>query len=142
MVTNRNDIVTKYAKLWPREIFAIVAPKKGKGKKSITANALDFLNSQGVYILYRDDKPFYIGKAKNLRKRLYHHAKHAGGRYYYFWNFFSAFEVNNSAHMTHLEGILIAAMPTANSARPKLPRENLPKQVRDLLSKISEYKLR
>jgi hypothetical protein len=39
---------------------------------------------------------------------------------YNFWTHFSAFVVEDVAHRNELEGILIAAMPTANSATPDL----------------------
>jgi len=35
-----------------------------------------------------------------------------------------------------VEGILIAAMPTANGANPKLPKERMPKEVRKLLREL------
>jgi hypothetical protein len=57
-------------------------------------------------------------------------------RYYYFWNFFSAFVVLDRAKRDEVEGILISAMPTANSARPKLPKEKLPKEVIEMVRKI------
>jgi len=73
-----------------------------------------------VYILYRDDKPYYIGKAeRRMAQRLWDHAILTHDRYFHFWNFFSAFAVSDKKHRNELEGILIAAMPTANSARPK-----------------------
>jgi len=40
----------------------------------------------------------------------------------HFWNFFSAFVIRNERLMSQLEGVLIAAMPTANGESPKLPK--------------------
>jgi hypothetical protein len=105
------------------------------------AKGLNFLEGPGVYILYRDDEPYYIGQATRLHSRLWAHAKQAEGRYFHFWNFFSAFAVPNSDRRNELEGILIAAMPTANSSKPRLPRERMPREVRDLLRAISEYRV-
>ena len=97
------------------------------------ARGLEFLNKPGVYVLYRDDEPYYIGQADKLRRRLWNHARRPESRYYHFWNFFSAFAVEDTAHRDELEGVLIASMPTANSAKPKLRRERMPKEVCDLL---------
>jgi hypothetical protein len=47
--------------------------------------------------------------------------------------------VSDVGHGNELEGILIAAMPTANSAKPKLQRERMPKEVRDLLKQINLF---
>ena len=82
---------------------------------------------------------YYIGQATKLQARLRGHAVKAESRYFHFWNFFSAFAVLNASHRDELEGILNAAMPTANSARPKLQRERMLKEVRDLLKKINLF---
>ncbi len=125
-------IVSGYARMWPREVFGLV------GNKTMAKN-LDFLTKSGVYILCRDDTPYYIGQATKLRTRLRGHAVKAESRYFHFWNFFSAFAVSNPSHRDELEGILIAAMPTANSAKPRLQQERMPNEVRDLLKKINLY---
>jgi hypothetical protein len=124
------NVVSGYARMWPREVFGLF------GNKTM-AKGLEFLAKSGVYILYRDDTPYYIGQATKLRSRLRGHAVKAESRYFHFWNFFSAFAVSNPKHRNELEGILIAAMPTANSAKPKLQREKMPKEVRDLLKRIN-----
>jgi hypothetical protein len=129
-------IVTRYAHMWPREVFG------RRPSKIIKAQELDFLEVPGVYVLYRDDRPYYIGKANRLAQRLWDHAITAEERYFHFWNFFSAFAVADSKNRNELEGILIAAMPTANSARPKLPREKMPLGVRNLLRVIYKYRER
>ena len=114
-------IVSGYARMWPREVFAKVAPTKGSRHrhKTLLAKSLEFLQVGGVYVLYRDDVPYYIGQASKLRHRLWRHALNAESRYFHFWNFFSAFAVKNKQHRNELEGVRIAAMPTANSAKPK-----------------------
>jgi hypothetical protein len=132
-------IVSGYARMWPREVFGLFPALKGaasKRKKSL-AGGSEFLTKPGVYILYRNDTPYYIGQAAKMRARLRMHAAKAESRYFHFWNFFSAFAVPNPRHRNELEGILIAAMPTANSAKPKLQREKMPKEVRDLLKRIN-----
>jgi hypothetical protein len=129
MAAKQDSIVSGYARMWPRQVF---------GKSGLKKEELEFLKHAGVYVLYRDDKPHYIGQAIKLHNRLWGHAVHAGGRYYHFWNFFSAFAVADPKHRNELEGILIAAMPTANSAKPRLKKERMPKGVRGLLAKINQ----
>ncbi len=134
--SKQNSIVTGYARMWPREVF-------GGGRGSpLKKEELEFLEHAGVYILYREDRPYYIGQAKRLYGRLWSHAIQAEGRYYHFWNFFSAFAVGDQKHRDELEGILIAAMPIANSAKPKLKKEKMSRGVRDLLRKINQYRAR
>src|SRR5271170_4715899 len=118
---HKQIIVSGYARMWPREVFGKFPPLKGAAskRKKIMAKGLRFLEGPGVYILYRDDEPYYIGQATKLRSRLWGHAIQAESRYFHFWNFFSAFAVPSPRHRDELEGILIAAMPTANSAKPK-----------------------
>jgi len=130
-------IVSSYARMWPREVFA---SRKGitSKRKTMMAKGLGFLEVPGVYVLYREDKPYYIGRATRLFSRLWAHAKQAQGPYFHFWNFFSAFAVPNRKHRDELEGVLIAAMPTANSAKPKVRREHMPREVRNLLRKMNE----
>lgn len=133
----KQNIVALYARMWPRAVFSKVSPKEG-GKKSIMAKSFEFLNRPGVYILYRDHEPYYIGQAKRLYTRLWLHAVHVEHRYFHFWNFFSAFAIDDPKQRSEIEGILIAAMPTANSARPRLKRQKMPKQVSELLRRINQ----
>src|SRR5438105_4226830 len=109
-----------YARMWPREIF---------DRERSLARGLEILIKPGVYVLYRDDMPYYIGQAAKLESRLRRHANVPGGRYHNFWNFFSVFVAEDRTRRNQIEAILIAAMPTANSAKPKLERENLPVEV-------------
>jgi hypothetical protein len=66
------------------------------------------------------------------------HANRPGDRYYQFWNFFSAFSVPAKRHRDEVEGILMAAMPTAHSASQHLPRIELPARVGRLLRRRRE----
>ena len=77
---------------------------------------IELLKKPGCHILYRDGVPYYIGQAKKLRGRLWQHACVPDSRYYNFWNHFSAFVVEDPDHRNEIEAILVAAMPTANSA--------------------------
>lgn len=127
--------VEVYARMWPRQVFDCTVPNGNR--KQALARSLEFLDKPGVYVLYRDDVPYYIGKAdRKLRHRIQDHATKVGGRYYNHWNFFSAFVIDNGKNRKEIEGILIAAMPTANSANPKLQREKFPSSVKEMVKRI------
>ena len=101
------SIVRSYLKMWPREIFDLRTGSK------LVPEIRSLLNAPGVYVLYRDDQPYYVGRAtRALRHRLHAHANQPKDRYYNFWNFFSAFVVSDPRHIPEVEGILIAAFPT------------------------------
>jgi hypothetical protein len=53
-----------------------------------------------------------------------------------FWNYFSAFVIHDSKMRDEVEGILIAAMPTANSAKPKLKQAKYPLVVSQMVRRI------
>jgi hypothetical protein len=138
MATKRSGIVTGYARMWPREIF-----DAKDDDNQLLAAKLPFLREKGVYILYRDEHPHYIGKtSKELFGRLRGHAVRPQARYYNFWNMFSAFAVPDQKGRDELEGILIAAMPTVNSSEPKLIKMRFPPKVIKLLKKIRANKVK
>jgi hypothetical protein len=126
-VMRKNEPVATYAQMWPREIFDC---KQGK---RLVVKQLEILAQPGVYILYRDERPYYVGQAKRLRSRLWSHANQPNSRYYNFWNYFSVFAVEEPTTRNQIEGILIAAMPTANGAKPRIRKAQMPKEVRKLL---------
>jgi predicted GIY-YIG superfamily endonuclease len=134
MVPSSRKIVKGYARMWPREIFDAM-----EGNKLLISDVEELHNS-GVYILYRDDHPYYIGKAIKLSTRLHSHANMSGDRYFNFWNFFSVFVVPRK-HMDEVEGILIASMPTANSAVPRIKQIKLPKRLARILREARRSKL-
>ncbi|HEX4425736.1 MAG TPA: GIY-YIG nuclease family protein [Terriglobales bacterium] len=102
----------------------------------------DALKNPGVYVLYRDDLPYYIGKTgKPLLRRLSTHALKPNSPRYNFWNYFSAFEINDSDHRDEIEAILISAMPTANSSRPKFVRKKLDRGAAKLLNNVQALML-
>jgi predicted GIY-YIG superfamily endonuclease len=139
-----NQILGQYARMWPRDVFYRLITKttkkgeqrKGKSGSKLLFREIDLLTKAGVYILYRDDVPHYIGQATKLRLRLREHACAKDSRYYNFWNYFSAFVVENPEHRNQVESILIAAMPTANSAKPRMKKESLPAGVRKMIHEI------
>jgi hypothetical protein len=105
-----------------------------EGKKLLKAT----LSAPGVYVLYRDDQPYYIGKtSKPLIKRIGGHALKPNWRRYNFWNYFSAFTIEEGSHRDEVEAILISAMPTAaNSSKPKIARMLLDRSAAKLLNDI------
>lgn len=132
MAAYRRPLVERYARLWPREVFDYVIERKNR-QAVYLAQRLDILRQPGVYVLYRDEVPYYVGKASNwLWHRLILHARRPGGRYNNFWNYFSVFVIHNKAQRDAVESILIAAFPTANSAKPGIRREPLPDDVLEM----------
>jgi hypothetical protein len=127
-------MVSGYARMWPRAVFYEKALNPDSGRERNLAKELEFLQKGGVYVLYRDDTPYYVGKARKLRQRLYLWANNPSSPHFHHWNFFSAFAVEDSKQRDELEGVLIAALPTANNgAKPRLKKARLPKEVKDLL---------
>ncbi len=64
--------------------------------------------------------------------RLFSHARRPGGRYNNFWNYFSVFVIHDPHQRNAVESILIAAFPTANSAKPRIDREPLPREALEM----------
>lgn len=122
-----------FFRMWPRALFH---SKRGK------AYLDQHLTSPGVYVLYREDQPYYIGKtSRRLVKRIAQHALRPDAKRYHFWNYFSAFQIDDPDQRNKIEAILIAAMPTANSARPKLQRKKLDRSIAGLLNDIQSRML-
>src|SRR6266404_1603226 len=123
----RTKPIALYARMWPRELFAC------RDGKLLVANHLPVLRKPGVYVLYRENgEPYYVGQAQRLLSRLWHHATQHG-RYYDFWRYFSFFVVEDPEFRSQLEGALIAAMPTANGAKPKIKKVSLPNDIKGVL---------
>jgi|ERR1700694_917939 len=100
------------------------------------------LKTPGVYVLYRDDEPYYIGKTgQTIVRRLSQHALRPDARRYNFWDYFSAFPISNLKLRGYVEAVLISAMPTANSARPKFRRQKLGGNIAKLLIDIQSRML-
>jgi hypothetical protein len=125
----KENPVASYVRMWPRELFDC---KKGRYP---VIRELEILSQPGVYVLYRDDQPYYVGKPTKLLSRLWPHANQSTGKYYKFWTHFSAFVVKDSTLRGQLEGVLIAAMRTANGAKPRIKEEKLPADVRRMVYK-------
>jgi hypothetical protein len=132
----RSDIVSKFIQMLPRAIFH---EPEIAGQKGSIASKIKELEGPGVYILYRDDVPFYVGKTEGkLFDRLWQHANGVSVRRSYFWNYFSAFIVKEPSHIAEIEAILISAMPAviANAARPRLEKMRKGKSTIKLMRKM------
>jgi len=133
----------KYARMWPRDVFyrRLSEPKPiaGLKKKPLAKTqwlykTIDLLSQPGVYVLYRDDVPYYVGQTEILRSRLAAHARVPQSHYFHHWNYFSAF-VFDKKDLNSMEAILIAAMPTAN-ARKLLKKEPFPQELTQMFNDI------
>jgi hypothetical protein len=72
----------------------------------------------GVYALYKDDRLYYVGLAKNLKSRLNAHLRdrHKGK-----WNVFSVYLTTGTDHMRELEALVLRiAHPAGNTVKGKL----------------------
>ena len=103
-MAQKNQIVEEYARMWPREVFDCLISNEDGGRKRILGKGLDLVNKPGVYVLYRNDIPYYIGQTTKLRHRLWSHAGLPGGRYSNFWNYFSAFVIYDPKMRDEVEG--------------------------------------
>jgi len=116
--------ITGYARMWPREV--LYKNEEAKVLQKVKGQ----LGHPGVYILYRDEIPYYIGKTeRKLFRRIWAHANRPRTKYFNFWNFFSAFVVSDRRYVDEIEAILISSLPTANRAVPKLRRIDLPNEI-------------
>lgn len=107
--------------MWPRVLF------EGPKRSAWAIDVRRHLNFPGVYVLYRDEHPYYVGQTKGrLYSRIWSHANRPQARYFNFWNFVSAFVVPESRHVDQVEGVLITTIPTANRATPKIRRIEFP----------------
>jgi len=127
MGAHKGRIVTRFAKMWPREVFDVRTGRR------LVESIMDLLDQPGVYILYREDQPYYVGQATCLYDRIWAHANRPKDRHYNFWNFFSAFVVPDKRHIDEVEGILIASMPTDNSSVLRMKKIYLPVKVATLI---------
>jgi hypothetical protein len=120
----------KFFRMWPRTLFQ----KKEKNVLMIKREVPE-LQQPGVYLLYRGDELYYVGKANKLFSRLHDHSNKVTDEYYAHWDYFSAFALAKSVRnprkkMAELEAILIAAIPRAtNRSTPRFARVRIPKSL-------------
>jgi predicted GIY-YIG superfamily endonuclease len=120
-----------YFRMWPRDFMN----KKGVGGRLLIKDAEE-LDCHGVYVLYKGDEPYYIGRANRLMSRLHDHSNKVTDIRYAHWDHFSAFALaktvkNPKQKIAELEAILIAAMPRAsNKSTPRFGIVKIPKSLR------------
>ena len=86
---------------------------------------------KGIYILYKKDIIYYVGKAADLKNRI---ATHQEDHHKNRWDRFSLFIVRNNSHIPELESLLInICEPEGNKAYPKGRAINLKPDFRKLL---------
>jgi len=133
----------KYGRMWPREVFyrRLSKPRPIAGSKRnppVTTQwlykTMDLLAQPGVYVLYLDGVPYYVGQADMLRSTLAAHARVPQSHYFRHWNYFSAFAVD-AKDLDRVEAILVAAMPTA-SGRKLLKKEPYPPELTEMINDI------
>lgn len=103
-------IISGYLEKVSRNIF-------DKHRKAITDRTS---GQQGLYVLYRNDKLYYVGLAGNLRSRINHHLqdRHKGK-----WTHFSLYIISHADHIKELESLLLRiAYPAGNKHKGKLRR--------------------
>lgn len=93
---------------------------------------------QGLYALYKRNKLYYVGLARNLKGRIRHHLKdrHQGE-----WTHFSLYIIKRAGHIKELESLLLRiAYPKGNSQKGKLKNSKnlLPILKRQVKQKIRE----
>jgi hypothetical protein len=90
----------------------------------------EFIRSRnGVYALYKKERLYYVGLARNLRSRLRHHLRdrHAGR-----WDRFSIYLTEGDEHLKELESLVLRiAEPRGNKVAGKfLASEDLKRRFR------------
>lgn len=74
-------------------------------------------NRHGVYALYRRDKLYYVGLARNLKMRLGHHLRDKHGNS---WDRFSVYLTIGDSHLRELEALILRIVkPKGNTQTGK-----------------------
>jgi hypothetical protein len=121
--------------MWPREVFDRFVPVPRQKEGTLAGEDIRHSHKTGgVCSLSRWGSLLHRKGYKNAQPTL-----DPRGRYYNLWNFFSFFVVEDPGQRDEIEGILIAAMPTANGARPNLPKEQLGEEIKTMLREIRQF---
>jgi hypothetical protein len=126
-------MINAYIRMWPRQVYNLKI-----GNKHLESIRQELHQKSGIYILYRNGTPHYVGQARNLWRRIRNHTINQNAKHYHHWTHFSAFILSDIEHMNELEGLIIAAsgLGIANSARHRMKMILLPKDARKALSKF------
>jgi hypothetical protein len=116
-------MIAAYIQMGPRAVYTIK-----DGNRPLESVRKELRQKPGIYILYQNEKPYYVGQAKNLWIRLRTHALNQNAKHYHHWTHFSAFSLADVQHINELEGLIIAAFgtETANGSRRRKKRGLLP----------------
>ena len=91
---SRSKLVRKYAENMPGTLLGV-----------FWKEFHDLLQGQsGVYVLYKNDVPHYVGKASSLASRVRHHLK---DRLKGEWDAFSLYVVRGDRHVKDVESLLL-----------------------------------
>lgn len=125
-------MIKSYVRMWPREIYTI----KDRNKP-LDSVRKELRQKPGIYILYQNGQPYYVGQAKNLWNRIRNHAMNQNAKHYHLWTHFSAFILSDTQHINELEGLIIPAFGSgiANNSRRRMKRILLPKDAAKRLAK-------
>lgn len=125
-------MIKAYIRMWPREVYNIK-----DGNKHLESVRQELRQKPGIYILYQNGQPYYVGQAKNLWYRIRNHAINQNAKHYHLWTHFSAFILADTHHINELEGLIIAAFGSgiANNSRRRTKRILLPKDAVKRLAK-------
>jgi len=99
-------------------------------------------NRQGIYALYRRGKLYYVGLARDLRKRLRTHLRDKHGSS---WDRFSVYLTIGDEHMRELEALILRIVkPLGNQVKGQFAKSEslLPKVRRDLRGRREEEEAR
>lgn len=113
--------------------------------ENIPAESFDILYSElndvlagnsGIYVLYKNDKIYYIGLAKDLRGRIIGHfdrSRHKGK-----WDKFSVYIIKKVDYLKDLETLLLKITnPTGNKISGNVPKEaRLTEKFQKVVSKL------
>jgi hypothetical protein len=106
--------------------------------RSVITN--EVFREHGVYALYKGTSLYYVGLAKDLKRRLKAHLKdrHSGK-----WNYFSAYLTTGDHHLRELEALLIRiAQPKGNRNGGKLKgSQDLKRTLKSQLKRANEQKV-
>ena len=90
----RGKLVRSYAEKLPGSVFDVF----WKGFKGLVRG------QSGIYVLYKDDVPYYVGQASNLPWRI---KNHIDDRHHGKWDKFSFYVVRRTGFLKHLESLLL-----------------------------------
>lgn len=115
--SNKGLLIKGILEKIPKESFAVL---KSELKDMLRHNS-------GIYALYKGDKVVYVGLAKDLYWRNFHHLK--GDRHTGKWDNFSIFIITRVNYLKDLETLVLRiSKPKNNRVKGKLPKHNLLKE--------------